>query len=152
MKRKQIKFRAPKVIILSLVIFGLFLPSLAASENCPQERKTKVAPSEFLDLKNPVPLNAKNLKAGKLLYRQKSKPIACKSCHGMEGNGKGSLDFKSTPPARNFTCAETMKSLPDGQLFWVIKYGSKNTSMFAFSDLSDNQIWQLIHFIRQFTQ
>ena len=32
------------------------------------------------------------------------------------------------------------------------KNGSKNTSMYAFSDLSNHQIWQLIHYVRTFAK
>jgi mono/diheme cytochrome c family protein len=150
---EQIKVSASKkIVILSFLILSGLFPTQAASENCPQERKTKAAPSKFLNLKNPLPADSSNIKAGEDLYQGKARPIACKFCHGIEGNGVGDPDFESTPPARNFACTNTMKSLSDGQLFWVIKNGSKNTSMFAFSDLSDNQVWQLIHYIRQFAQ
>jgi len=42
--------------------------------------------------------------------------------------------------------------LPDGQLFWIIRNGSPKTSMFAFPSLTDDQVWQLIHYIRQFSK
>ncbi len=41
-----------------------------------------------------------------------------------------------------------MESIPDGQLFWIIRNGSAGTGMPAFSDLGDEQIWQLVHFLR----
>ncbi len=121
-----------------------------ASNECPQTRKTKSAPDEFLKMKNPLPANSTHINAGESLYQGKATPIACKTCHGVKGNGKGEAGFESTPSARNFTCSKTMKTIPDGQLFWIIKKGSQGTAMFAFSDLTDNQIWQLIHYIRQF--
>jgi len=52
------------------------------------------------------------------------------------------------PTPRNFTCGETMRNLLDGQLFWIIKKGSPDTGMMAFSGMPDNQIWQLIQYIR----
>ena len=137
-----------KLILFSTIFMSL--SNLSFAENCPQTRKTPTAPQNFLSLQNPLPLNAKNLKSGEKLFQEKAKPIACKFCHGTTGNGEGDPDFVSTPSARNFTCAATMDKLPDGQLFWIIKNGSKNTSMFSFSDLSDNQIWKLVHYIRVF--
>ena len=57
------------------------------------------------------------------------------------------------PPPRNFTCEKVMEALPDGQLFWVIKNGSKGTAMPAHKfSLRDDQIWQLILFIRRFLE
>ncbi len=41
-----------------------------------------------------------------------------------------------------------MRGIPDGQLFWIIKNGSSGTGMMVFSGLPDDQVWQLIHYIR----
>jgi hypothetical protein len=41
-----------------------------------------------------------------------------------------------------------MEQISDGQLFWIIKNGSKGTSMPPYSKLSDRKIWQLIQYIR----
>jgi mono/diheme cytochrome c family protein len=43
-----------------------------------------------------------------------------------------------------------MNDIPDGQLFWIIRNGSKGTAMPAFKDLKDEQIWHLILYIRSF--
>jgi hypothetical protein len=52
------------------------------------------------------------------------------------------------PPPRNFTCTETMKNIPDGQMFWVIKNGSSGTGMVAYKSLKDEHIWQIILYLR----
>jgi mono/diheme cytochrome c family protein len=52
------------------------------------------------------------------------------------------------PPPRNFTCGVMMKNLPDGQLFWIIKNGSPGTGMMSFAAMPDEQVWQIIHYIR----
>jgi len=136
-----------------LVICGLLVTAcpVTAAGDCPQKRKTPTAPQKFLEMKNPLPLNDKNLKAAEMIYQLSGKPITCKTCHGEKGDGIAESDFESTPPPRNFTCAETMNALPDGQLFWIIRNGSPKTSMFAFPSLTDDQVWQLIHYIRQFS-
>ena len=134
-----------------LTIFLVILmsvPTLSFAEECPQIRKTQIAPKEFLTMQNPLPLNDKNLKAAEKLFEKTAKPIACKTCHGITGNGVGDPGFESTPPSRNFTCTQTMQQLPDGQLFWIIKNGSKGAAMPAYSYLSDKKIWQLILYIR----
>jgi len=135
-----------------LLIGGLMLllsPGLLFAD-CSQNRKTPTAPQEFLKMQNPVSLNDKTLKAGETIFQLQGKPIACKTCHGTKGDGKAMSGFESTPLPRDFTCAETMKALPDGQLFWIVRNGSPKTSMFAFPSLTDDQVWQLIHYIRQF--
>jgi mono/diheme cytochrome c family protein len=69
-------------------------------------------------------------------------------CHGEQGDGKGLMGAALMPPPRNFTCGEMMKDIPDGQLFWIIKNGSLGTGMMAFPGLPDEQVWQLVQYIR----
>jgi mono/diheme cytochrome c family protein len=123
----------------------------AAAGNCPQDRKTPSAPKEIRDQSNPVFASDITLQTGKKLF-ENAAPLACKLCHGEQGDGKGDLDFASTPPARNFTCAATMKEISDGQLFWIIKNGSPNTSMPAFADLSEQDVWTLVFYIRRLSK
>ena len=115
---------------------------------CPQPRKTKRAPGKFRKMVDPLPQNAANIKAGEALFQQTAKPLACMNCHGSQGDGQGPMGAALNPPPRNFTCGETMKDISDGQLFWIIKKGSVGTGMMAFSGMPDNQIWQLIQYIR----
>lgn len=115
---------------------------------CPQPRNTQKAPEQFLSMTNPVPASPQAVKAGKLLFQETAKPLACMNCHGGKGDGAGVMGMAFQPPPRNFTCGQTMKHLPDGQLFWVIKNGSPGTGMMAFGNLSDDEVWQLIHYIR----
>lgn len=115
---------------------------------CPQPRKTKRAPGNFRKQKNPLPANVANVKAGEILFQQTAQPLACMNCHGAKGDGDGPMGAALNPPPRNFTCGEIMQDISDGQMFWIIKNGSKGTGMMAFSTMPDNQIWQLIHYIR----
>jgi len=118
---------------------------------CPQSRKTEKAPSRYILKQNPLFATTKNLERGKSLYQMEAKPTACKMCHGIRGNGNGRLARGLEPAPRNFTCEDTMKSLSDGQLFWVIKNGSKGTAMPAHKfTLSDKDIWQIIHYLKRF--
>ncbi len=120
---------------------------------CPQNRNTRQAPNSYLEKTNPVLKNAENLKAGEILYQEKAKPTACRLCHGYRGSGNGRLSMRLDPPPRNFSCAQTMKTLSDGQLFWIIKRGSRGTAMPVHeSHLTDKQIWQLIRYIRSFVK
>lgn len=124
---------------------------LAASGICPQNRKTRTAYGSDLRRQSPFPPSPESVQAGKKLYHKDAKPTACRLCHGMRGNGNGRLAVNMEPPPRNFTCTRIMKTLPDGQLFWIIKNGSKGTKMPAHkSTLRDREIWQLIHYLRRF--
>lgn len=115
---------------------------------CPQPRRTRSAPGNFRNLSNPLPANAANVKAGETLYLQTAQPLACMNCHGVNGDGQGPMGAALDPRPRNFTCGETMRDISDGQMYWIIKNGSAGTGMMAFSGMPDEQIWQLIHYLR----
>jgi len=139
-------------LFVAVLIFGV-TPVFADKPDkaqCPQKRATPIAPAEYLELKNPLKPTAKRLKKGEELYMDKVQPMQCLHCHGARGDGTGELGLQADPPARNFTCAETMKDLSDGQMFWAIKNGVEGTAMPAYSELADWQIWVLIHYVRQF--
>jgi len=139
-----------KIILMLLILCFLFLSALEAAwaKECPQDRQTQKAPPSYLSKKNPLRQEPRFIKKGKVLSHIKAKPIACKQCHGMNGKGNGAMAFNMNPKPRNFTCKATMAEIPDGQLFWIIKNGSKGTPMPSYKHLSDEKIWQLIHYIR----
>ena len=118
------------------------------SDACVQPRKTVKAPDNFLVMTNPLAASAEVVQAGKTLFQKSAKPAACAMCHGEKGDGKGVMGAALVPPPRNFTCNAMMKDIPDGQLFWIIKKGSPGTGMMSFAGLSDDKVWQLIHYIR----
>jgi mono/diheme cytochrome c family protein len=45
-----------------------------------------------------------------------------------------------------------MKEITDGQMYWIIKNGSKDTEMQAYNTLKENQIWQLVLYLREFVK
>ena len=130
------------------------VPDIAAASGggqggvCVQPRKTAKAPDDFLSKTNPVPSSAGSIQAGKELFLRTAQPVACVMCHGEQGDGKGLMGAALVPPPRNFTCGTMMQEISDGQLFWIIKNGSQGTGMMAFAGLPDDQVWQLIHYIR----
>lgn len=137
-----------KALILSvMVIFSLFAVSSAfAGGKCPQPRKTKAAPGSVAGKDMTDKADAAN---GKKLYMKTAKPMACKMCHGDNGDGGGKLGKALKPNPRNFTCAETMKDVSPGQMFHIIKNGSAGTGMAPHGKtLKDKEIWDVIKFIR----
>ncbi len=120
--------------------------------SCDLGRSTAKAPDEFRRLTNPLPFTTTTIDAGEELYLKSVKPVTCARCHGDDGEGLGPMANMFNPPPRNFTCAEGMNILEDGQLFWIIKYGSPGTSMPAFKKLEDEQIWQLVAYLRKLAQ
>lgn len=135
-----------KVLILSvMVIFSLFAVSSAfAGGECPQPRKTKAAPGSVAKKDKTAKADAAN---GKKIFHKTAKPMACKMCHGEKGDGGGKLGKALKPKPRNFTCKKTMDKISAGQMYHIIKNGSKGTGM-AKQKLSDKEIWDVIKYIR----
>jgi mono/diheme cytochrome c family protein len=123
-------------------------PSGGQEGTCVQPRKTAKAPDEILAKTNPLPPSAGTIQAGKILFLKTAQPVACAMCHGEQGDGKGFMGAALVPPPRNFTCGAMMKDIPDGQLFWIIRNGSPGTGMMSFAALEDDQVWQLIQYVR----
>ena len=119
---------------------------------CSQPRSTEQAPDEYYSLRSPLERNQYNIDAGERLFQRTAKPVACARCHGKNGDGLGPMANMFNPPPRDFTCSDVVKGIPEGQLFWVIKNGSKGTSMPAFDRLDDKEIWQLVAYISELAQ
>ena len=135
-----------KFILFIVVVFTLAMVSSAYAVKCPEPRKTKSAPTSFVKIKDVVNADKAN---GKKLFNKTAKPIACKMCHGKTGAGDGKLGKILKPHPRNFTCKATMKKVSAGQMFWIIKNGSKGTGMVAHKKtLKDKEIWDIIKYIR----
>ncbi len=119
---------------------------------CPQVRATAQAPDEIRDQPNPLEPSLEIIYEGESLFQVDVQPVACKICHGVNGNGLGIMAQGLNPPPRNFNCKATMEEASDGQLFWIIRNGSPGTGMPAFKNLDDREIWKIVHYLRQFSQ
>jgi cytochrome c553 len=94
--------------------------------------------------KNPLPLTAENLAAGKEAFGH-----YCIACHGLDGQNTG-VPFADNmfPPLPPLTSVE-VQSYTDGQLKWVIDNGISPSGMPASKGtLNDDEIWSIVHFLR----
>ena len=96
--------------------------------------------------------NAAQLEAGKTLYMAK-----CSQCHGISGDGQGDGSEFFRPLPRNFTSGafkiRTTESgeLPtDADLKSIIKRGMPYTGMPAWPKFSDEELNNLVYFIKTF--
>jgi len=138
------------LFIAAIFTFAMVSSAYAAKKaECPQPRKTKSAPASTVKQDKTKKANKAN---GKKLFQKTAKPLACMQCHGKTGDGTGKLGaaFKSPKAPRNFTCKATMKKVSAGQMFWIIKNGSKNQpAMVAHKKLKDKEIWDIVKYIRE---
>ena len=135
------------IALVSIVALGKASAALAQAGDCPQQRSTAKAPDDIYVLKNPQRTSPERVAVGRRLYEKAAIP-ACEMCHGPKGDGKGTLATQFQPRPRNFTCAEMLDEIPDGQLFWIIRNGSPDTAMPGYKKLSDRSIWRIILYLR----
>ena len=135
-------------ILAALALGALAAQGAPPPSECPQPRFTGSAPAEYLERTNPLPPEASTA-GGEKLYQGRGAGISCAKCHGEKGDGKGPMSSMFDPPPRNFQCASTVKGIRDGQLFWIVRYGSPGTSMPPHPKLSDEQIWQVVSYLRR---
>lgn len=118
------------------------------ARECPEPRFTGKAPEEYLARTNPLAAGA-DLAEAERIYRGGPRGVSCATCHGAKGDGRGEMASMFDPRPRNFQCAQTVNGIPDGQLFWIIRFGSPGTSMPPHPALNDNQVWQLVAYLRR---
>jgi mono/diheme cytochrome c family protein len=93
---------------------------------------------------NPMPVTEENLIAGAGIYRQ-----LCARCHGASNGSANPYGGSFYPPAPHLYAER--KSYSDGEMFWLVKHGIRNTAMPAWGNLlSDNDIWQVVNVVRKF--
>ena len=104
---------------------------------------------------NPFPATEENIEKGKRLFHGKA---FCVTCHGKDGKGLlgGDIDPASLkgPLPRDFTDREWQAARTDGELFWIVKNGSKGTAMASFIPLvlTEEEAWQVLRYVRSFSQ
>lgn len=104
--------------------------------------------------KNPLPLTQESMEKGKQLFEGKA---FCLTCHGRDGKGLGGDIEPGTlkgPLPRNFTDRDWQATRTDGELFWILKNGSKGTAMAPFIPLilTEEEAWQVLLYVRSFGQ
>ncbi|HZD40597.1 MAG TPA: c-type cytochrome [Terriglobales bacterium] len=77
-----------------------------------------------------APRNFANYRAGQALYR-----TYCAGCHGVSGNGGGTVGHLLSPEPRDFTDGAWMSKQTENYLFAVITVGKPNTAMPGFKDI-----------------
>ncbi len=99
---------------------------------------------EAATIQNPVPADAASIEAGKKIYAK-----TCSECHGEGGKGDGTMADEYTPRPPDLTDAEWKHGSTDGEIFVLIRDGSKGTAMKAYgSRLATRDIWNVVNFLR----
>jgi predicted CXXCH cytochrome family protein len=98
-------------------------------------------PSQAKQQKNPLGATDASVSAGQVLYQQK-----CQVCHGSDGAGKTEAGSGLYPPPVDLRGSE-VTTRTDGELFYFIQNGIRNTAMPGWQ-MPDQNIWQLVSYVR----
>ncbi|PPQ33976.1 cytochrome C [Rhodopila globiformis] len=129
-------------------LYGYALPELSSAR--PEPPKVEIAIAAWLlrhsvpeadrAQRNPLESDRADIVAGRDLFREK-----CEICHGYDGSGRtqiGAGEYPRPPPLRALAA-----SLTDGEMYYHIRNGIRNTGMPAWN-MPERQIWQLVLYIR----
>ena len=117
----------------------------AVEELAARSFRRLATPRAMRDARNPVPLSAPALGAGRAHFADH-----CASCHGNDGSGKTEIGRGLYPKAPDMRLAAT-QNLTDGELFSIVRNGIRLTGMPAWGSGTPGEdlgTWHLVHFIR----
>ncbi len=137
------------MIILAGALYQWIVPGLSSAR--PQPPKVEVAVTSWLlrhsvpeparKRRNPLGADAADIVAGRDLFKQN-----CEVCHAYDGSGKtqiGAGEYPRPPPLRAI-----IESMSDGEIFYHIRNGIRNTGMPAWN-MPERQIWQIVLYVRK---
>src|SRR5437868_3313195 len=118
------------LIGVGAALYRFALPGLSSARPLPPKLEIAVAtwllkhsvPEQARKQRNPLGADAADVVAGRDLFRQK-----CEICHGYDGNGRseiGAGEYPRTPVFRSVVATMT-----DGEIFYQIQNGIRNTGM-----------------------
>jgi mono/diheme cytochrome c family protein len=129
----------PYLLLTAVVLFGF--TSISVPARPPQEAAP--APSPAPGAKNPVKPTAESQAKAKKLYQ-----IDCALCHGDNGDGKTDVATSMELTLSDWTDPKSLASRSDQELFDAIRKGKGKMPAEAEGRATNNEVWNLILYIR----
>ncbi len=139
-----------RTVYILVAVFALSTLLLAACGGGGSTSTNPEPPAPYKGMTNPLAGNAEAATAGGVLYAER-----CASCHGATGAGDGPAAAALTPAPADLKTE--VADLTDDYIFWRIMDGGAmdpwNSSMPAQKGiLTDDQVWQVVTFLRTLSQ
>jgi predicted CXXCH cytochrome family protein len=152
MHRRRLAAVITAIVVLvgvAVLVYRSVLPGLSSARQEPPDAEVVLAtwllresvPAEARAQINPLGKDPADIAAGQDMFRQK-----CAVCHAYDGGGKteiGAGEYPRPPALRSIN----IMALTDGEMFYHIRNGIRNTGMPAWS-MPDVQVWQLVAYLR----
>ncbi|HEX3756350.1 MAG TPA: c-type cytochrome [Rhizomicrobium sp.] len=144
-------FVAIAIVLVAIAIaYTIFLPGLSVANKPPPALEVEIAgwllrhsvPAAAREAVNPLGMHPDpaDVRAGHDLFSKK-----CETCHAYDGGGHTEIGANVYPRPPMLRVAAS--SMMDGEIFYHIRNGIRNTAMPAWN-FPDWQVWQLVSFIR----
>ncbi len=128
-----------KMRLLSLLSFSFVIVMVMAFMPSTEQNAPWPVPDNYKTMKNPVKYDKT---AAAALYS-----THCKSCHGKEGLGDGTKAAQLKSKCGDFSSAAFQKQ-SDGALFYKTLEGRDEMPSYKKKIPDQNDIWQLVHYMR----
>ncbi len=133
-----------RLVFCIAVVVAMGFPADYGQAHTSMDPDMWMAPEKAAHAVNPVPADNSSVERGKKIFLQN-----CSACHGenAEGLDAQTIGLEKSPP----NLKERIKMHPDGDFFWKIQEGRGDMPGFK-EDLTDEQIWELLNYIRSETE
>ena len=131
-----------KGIIYTLMIAVAATAFTLSAFNYGDQKNPWPVPAKDAAKKNPIKADANSLKEGKALWSKN-----CESCHGKKGLGDGPKAAQLKTEPNSFAVAD-VQSQSDGSLFYKISTGRGDMPNFKKKLEGDDDVWNLVNYIR----
>lgn len=122
------------MVLIGLVVFSSFR----------QAKKPWAVPDKYNKMTNPVKSDDAAVKEGKALWTKH-----CQSCHGKSGLGDGPKAAQLKTEPGDLSKGDFQKQ-SDGSLFYKVSEGRDDMPSFKKKMEDEEEIWQVITYVRTF--
>jgi len=139
--------RSQFAVYIGIIALSAWTVSISAQDHAAGQHEAGAhTHPEAAKLANPLKPTPDSIAAGKKIY-----DTQCANCHGETGKGDGKMAASITtgPKPSDLSDATWKHGSTDGEIFTLIKDGSKGTGMRAFgSRLKPEDIWNVVNYVR----
>jgi len=127
-----------------LALFLVLAPAIRADV----ESVRAATPPDLVGRKSPLEATPERIAAARQRYLEN-----CVLCHGAKGDGRGPASRALRPHPMNFSNADLMATVSDGELFHAISAGSHGSAMLGYAqNFDEEKIWELVVYLRKFSE